>query len=751
MKHFYLSIALFIPFLFSSINAQDFWEQTNGPNGVVIWSLAINSSGHIFAGTGSGTAEGGVFYSTDNGENWQQINNGLNNNSVASLIINTNNDVFAGTNGNGVFRSIDNGNSWEQVFDALHYVETMVINSNGDIFAGGSDNTMRGFLIRSTNNGNNWQEIDSGLNHSMEYFRFQALALNSDGNIFAGTKNGIYYSKDNGSSWAEINNGLSNLDVNALAINSTGDIFAGTIGGGVFLSTDEGNNWNPINNGLPFNRIFAFAINSNGDIFAAIGVGGGVYCSTNNGDSWQQVNAGLTNMLVESLIINTHGFIYAGTNGDGVFKSINSTVFTYPSSISFDMNWSFGDVTKTSSYQIIGIPGANNLQIADVMTGSPGRQGDWRAFWDPGSGDYVEYDGTSMFNFTSGNAFWVVSKNTININQTVNTVPLSEDNTYSIPLHSGWNLISNPFDKAVSWSSVQSTYGVTQPIHFYQSGSYTNSTDFETYKGYYFYSTGAANLKIPYISGTGSFLKQNSQINNEIELILALKGMKKSMIKVGFSDEADSGMDKLDIFSPPSQFCEINISLYNEEFQQIYKFLQEEYREDVGKGQEYKVFIKNTSNESLELINKGLENFSIYEVCLLDKTLMKFYDLKKQNSIEIKSSNDEREYSIFIGTKEFIQERQKALLPTEYVLYQNFPNPFNPTTTIMFAQPQQSKVSLKVYNILGEFIEEIINDDLYEPGYHQVEFGASKLVSGVYIYKLVARNYQSTKKMIIIK
>ena len=89
----------------------NFWEQTNGPFGGNIQSLAINSNGDIFAGI----VFGGMFRSTDNGDNWTAINTGLTNTRVhGALAINSNGDIFAGTIG-GVFRSTDNGDNWTAI------------------------------------------------------------------------------------------------------------------------------------------------------------------------------------------------------------------------------------------------------------------------------------------------------------------------------------------------------------------------------------------------------------------------------------------------------------------------------------------------------------------------------------------------------------------------------------------------------------------------------------------------------------
>ncbi len=86
----------------------------------------------------------------------------------------------------------------------------------------------------------------------------------------------------------------------------------------------------------------------------------------------------------------------------------------------------------------------------------------------------------------------------------------------------------------------------------------------------------------------------------------------------------------------------------------------------------------------------------------------------------------------------------------DYNLMQNYPNPFNPTTTINFAIPKQSVVKLVVYNIIGEKVAELINEEI-SAGYHSVNFDASNLVSGVYFYRLVANDFIETKKLVLLR
>jgi hypothetical protein len=89
-------------------------------------------------------------------------------------------------------------------------------------------------------------------------------------------------------------------------------------------------------------------------------------------------------------------------------------------------------------------------------------------------------------------------------------------------------------------------------------------------------------------------------------------------------------------------------------------------------------------------------------------------------------------------------------MPTNFALYQNYPNPFNPTTTIKFAVPKESSIKLSLFNMLGQEIEVLVNK-VFSPGNYQVSFDASKLNSGIYIYRIEANNFVSSKKMILLK
>ncbi|MEJ2194145.1 MAG: T9SS type A sorting domain-containing protein [Ignavibacteriaceae bacterium] len=89
-------------------------------------------------------------------------------------------------------------------------------------------------------------------------------------------------------------------------------------------------------------------------------------------------------------------------------------------------------------------------------------------------------------------------------------------------------------------------------------------------------------------------------------------------------------------------------------------------------------------------------------------------------------------------------------IPTVFALHQNYPNPFNPETVIQFEIPEESKVKLNVFNVLGELVATVVNEQL-GVGVYNITFNASTLPSGLYIYKLETDNIQLSKKMLLLK
>ena len=89
-------------------------------------------------------------------------------------------------------------------------------------------------------------------------------------------------------------------------------------------------------------------------------------------------------------------------------------------------------------------------------------------------------------------------------------------------------------------------------------------------------------------------------------------------------------------------------------------------------------------------------------------------------------------------------------LPGKFDLYRNFPNPFNPTTTISYDLPKTSDVALSIYDITGRLVETLVNKQ-QDAGNYQVQWDASRYSSGVYFYRIMAGNFLQTRKMLVLR
>jgi flagellar hook assembly protein FlgD len=103
--------------------------------------------------------------------------------------------------------------------------------------------------------------------------------------------------------------------------------------------------------------------------------------------------------------------------------------------------------------------------------------------------------------------------------------------------------------------------------------------------------------------------------------------------------------------------------------------------------------------------------------------------------------------SLLMGDSPITEEN---LIPKEFDLKQNYPNPFNPSTTIEYTIPENSRVTLKIYDILGKEVATLVNKE-QNTGTYIVVWNAQSVSSGIYFYRINAGNYTDTKRMILEK
>ncbi len=120
-------------------------------------------------------------------------------------------------------------------------------------------------------------------------------------------------------------------------------------------------------------------------------------------------------------------------------------------------------------------------------------------------------------------------------------------------------------------------------------------------------------------------------------------------------------------------------------------------------------------------------------------------------TVEGQSGTDTKSHQAYISVIDPTRvDDHTTSLSMEYEIYQNYPNPFNPTTTINFAIPKSSLVTLKIYNLLGKEIETLINEQR-QAGEYKINWAPLNLPSGIYLYRLQAGDFDETRKLMLLK
>ena len=160
----------------------------------------------------------------------------------------------------------------------------------------------------------------------------------------------------------------------------------------------------------------------------------------------------------------------------------------------------------------------------------------------------------------------------------------------------------------------------------------------------------------------------------------------------------------------------------------------------------YRVQLSSTSTFTSMILDTVVTD-TLLQIDSLAAKLRVYWRVSASNSIGTS------EYSIAVGFvtgTQIVSVLQTDAQPAQFVLLQNYPNPFNPTTTIAYAIPSTSYVSLKVYNILGVEVATLF-DGIHHSGQYKATFDATRLATGVYFYRLSAGNFVETKKLMLLK
>jgi hypothetical protein len=489
--------------------------------------------------------------------------------------------------------------------------------------------------------------------------------------------------------------------------------------------------------------------------------------------------ADLSGLGGQSATVLASGFLDPSANQDGpgfrlVAALSDGTVIVFDpidpneidrDPITVDIDQSFGDATEDTNYRLLGLPGQVDLGIETTLSGDPGEFNDWRVFWDDGSSTeeegLVEFDGSSQFNFQPGRGFWALSKNNWSVSETFQPVPLDDAATASVPLHDGWNIISNPLGRDLPWSSVQNVNDVSGPLWSF-TGSFDQSSSFasaQSGQAYYFLNeAGLDELRVPFFatSGAGTAVASKKTDGGILRLDALVDGEEASSAWVGMQPSAEEGRDKFDNFSPPGYFTKAALSVANEKIDSEYS-LASDVRPEDAEGHTYDLVLETESDGNLTLRASGLSDLAPdKQVRLYNKQNGRSLDLRSTPTADVEVSSGEAEFALLIGTSSYVEEAKSDLVPDELSLRQ-YPNPFQAQgqTTIEYSLPEQTEVSVKVYDVLGRRVRTLVSGETQRSGVHTLQWDArdkqgQAVASGVYFARLDAGQTRSIK-MVVVK
>jgi hypothetical protein len=438
------------------------------------------------------------------------------------------------------------------------------------------------------------------------------------------------------------------------------------------------------------------------------------------------------------------------------------------SPIAVDIDQSFGDATDDTNYLLVGLPGQANLPIENTLSGEPGEENDWRAFWDDGTSAFeeglVEFNGSDTFNFQPGRGFWLLSRNNWTVSREFDPVPLDDNANASIDLHDGWNIISNPLGKEVSWSAVREANGLDPGKELWSfSGSFSPSSSFvsaQDGQAYYFLNEGGQDeeLQIPFLEPSGSGSAVAGKENGEtLQLDALVDGKKASSVWVGTQPDAKEGRDEFDSFSPPGYFTDATLSVENSEIESPHT-LATDVRPSETEGHTYDLVLETEDTDKRLMIEaSGLSGLDPdQQVRLYNKESGRSADLRATQSVDVKTPGEQTEFALLVGKASYVQQQASEFVPDQFELRQNYPNPFQAQgqTTLEYSLPEQSEVTVGVYDILGRRVLTLVDGKSQRAGVHTLQWdGQNKqgqtVASGVYFARLEAGQTRTVKMVVI--
>ncbi|MBH11133.1 MAG: hypothetical protein CMG74_12445 [Candidatus Marinimicrobia bacterium] len=457
-----------------------------------------------------------------------------------------------------------------------------------------------------------------------------------------------------------------------------------------------------------------------------VGTSTGLYSTTNlNGTSTTWVHEGaqlIGNVVVDALAgRESDGYIAVATHGAGVFTvNLNDNskpVIAALSDVSFledgvyEVGFSVSDTDGDAlTYSAKSDTNAVTTEVLSTMVIKLTPKADWNGianitFY---ASDGSETDSTTFkLTVTPVNDIAVVQDKTID-----------EDNTTDVTLES-------TFAGTTTFTAVSDTNGVATTI---SSSKLTLTPTANWY--------GVANITAYASDGTfKDSISFNLTVNSVQDAPYAFEWVSSPLDTINISQTNTTDIYKLEwTESVDVDGDTINYILYG------------------GVGVYPKEEVYDTTSTSLPIPYQEFLNNTFEQIPMLARATVKF-TLSATDGIDtVKVTGDDR--VVFVNRYDYLST-EEAGIPTEFALHENYPNPFNPTTSLRFDLPEVTDVTVTIFNMLGQKIKTFIMNDT-PAGYHSIKWDATNdygnpVGAGVYLYQLRANQFVMSRKMVLLK
>ena len=419
----------------------------------------------------------------------------------------------------------------------------------------------------------------------------------------------------------------------------------------------------------------------------------------------------------------------------------------------------------------------------------------WRFFEVTPDFRFVEFPDTD--NMTPGKAFLLRVKDA---GRTITTGPgtsISTIEEYPIALEPGWNFIGNPFNFDILTGSLrlQNRDDRDPPVlRFFDGASWNDPASdpvstIEPFEGYAVHVDSADVLFInpdalPFEEAALDALEAVTALGCPVEpflelfpppqknepaseepvawsiRVLAQSGPARDIdTRAAVAANASAAWDRLDRPEPPGFGDHVSVYFSHPEWQRNTTRYSIDTRPEPTDSVVWPLEVAATVRDKVHLTFEGLADVPPeFEVRLLDDLLSRSQNLRETPTYAVAGTTDPRSLKLVVGKPGFLdgERAESGEIPERFELFPNFPNPFNPSTTIRYGLPVAERVSLVIYNALGEKVATLAAGSEKAAGYHAEVWdghnaAGAQVASGVYFARLRAGRFVQTQTMVLVK